>query len=70
MNTLSFQSFPLLFDYYKKYPEKVPLEFKNINETDLGAMMDYISGMTDNFAIRVAEKISPGIANIFKNRIS
>ena len=59
----------LLFDYFKKYPEKVPLEFKEINETHIGAMMDYISGMTDNFAIRVAEKISPGIANIFKNRI-
>ena len=46
------------------------MEYKAINESDQGAMMDYISGMTDNFAIRVAEKISPGISNVFKNRIS
>ena len=60
----------LLFNYYKKFPEKIPMEYKAINESDQGAMMDYISGMTDNFAIRVAENISPGISNVFKNRIS
>ena len=31
--------------------------------------MDYISGMTDRYAIRMAEKISPGSAKIFLDRM-
>ena len=29
---------------------------------------DYISGMTDRYAIRTAESIQPGIAEIFRSR--
>ena len=33
------------------------------------AVVDYVSGMTDLYAIRLSEKLSPGIAKIFSERL-
>ena len=42
-----------LFDYFVKRPEKLPEEYKVICEEDgiERAVMDYIAGMTDHFAV-------------------
>ena len=44
-------------------------QYRWISESDEQAVMDYISGMTDRYAIRMAEKISPGSAKIFLDRM-
>ena len=39
------------------------------SRTDDEAVVDYVSGMTDLYAIRIAEKLSPGIAKVFSERL-
>ncbi len=43
-----------IFDYYLKYPDKMPDDYQRIAEVDgqRRAAADYISGMTDKFAMR------------------
>jgi len=43
----------ILFDYYLKHPDKIPPEYHNWTQGNLQkAVTDYISGLTDNYAIR------------------
>ena len=58
----------LLFYHYDLNKDEIPKEYKVRSESEDQAVVDYISGMTDQFAIRAAEIISPGIANPFKDR--
>lgn len=51
----------LLYRYYSDNRSTIPVEY---GESDR-AVVDYIAGMTDLYAIRVAESIEPGIASIF-----
>ena len=42
-----------LYDYYTNNPEKLPFEYKAIIEAEgvCRAVVDYIAGMTDHFAV-------------------
>ena len=64
----------LLYDYYHESPGEIPPEYGAKDGTeDHGpedqGIVDYISGMTDRYALRIAEKIQPGIAKIFRSRL-
>ena len=64
----------LLYDYYHESPSEIPPEYgaedgsENQGPSDQG-IVDYISGMTDRYALRTAEKIHPGIAKTFQSRL-
>jgi len=51
----------LLFNYYLKNPESVPKQYSKINSDKRQAAVDYISGMTDQYAINTAEKMQKGV---------
>jgi dGTPase len=48
-----------LFNYYKNHPDKMPADFINIMETEgvERAVTDYISGMTDHYAMDLYENL-------------
>ncbi|MSQ32463.1 MAG: HD domain-containing protein, partial [Dehalococcoidia bacterium] len=52
----------LLFKYYMDYPNSIPEEFNIRGEPKQQTVVDYLSGMTDRYALRMAEKIAPGIS--------
>ncbi|MFL2762096.1 MAG: deoxyguanosinetriphosphate triphosphohydrolase [Dehalococcoidia bacterium] len=52
----------LLYDFFQKNPTQIPEGILSRSENKIHAISDYISGMTDHFAIRTAEKINPGIS--------
>ena len=49
----------LLYGYYDAQPDKMPSE----DGSDSRAVVDQIAGMTDLYAIRMAETIEPGVAH-------
>lgn len=51
----------LLYRYYDDNHDTIPVEYLDAER----AVVDYIAGMTDLYAIRVAERIEPGIGSIF-----
>ena len=59
----------LLHEHYHGNKHLIPEEYHTRSETFDDAVRDYISGMTDQYAIRVAESIAPGIARVFSGRI-
>jgi len=59
----------VLFDHFSVNGSEILDQYRWISESDEQAVMDYISGMTDRYAIRMAEKISPGSAKIFLDRM-
>lgn len=50
----------LLYDFFQKHPDQIPEDYLTRSEHKINAISDYISGMTDHFAMRTAEKIRPG----------
>lgn len=47
-----------MFDYFMKYPEKMPEEYlKDETESTCRHVCDYIAGMTDRYAIRLFEDL-------------
>ena len=48
-----------LFDYFENHPEKLPLDYLEIvsHESAGRAVCDYLSGMTDRFAIELYREI-------------
>ncbi len=59
----------LLFQYLHMNRDQIPKEYQVRSESTEQAVVDYISGMTDQYAIRVAESISPGVGRIFFDRV-
>ena len=51
----------LLYSYFKKNAEEIPPPYFSPGTDPERAAVDYVSGMTDRFAIRQAEKLQPGI---------
>jgi dGTPase len=49
----------LLFQHFLKYPEKLPQEYNCRSDSIERKVVDYIAGMTDNYALWLAEDISP-----------
>ena len=55
----------VLYEALDNNHDLIPNEFLEIGETIDHAIVDYISGMTDGFAIRTAESLSPGAGQVF-----
>ena len=58
-----------LYGYFGKRHDEVPPEYAQRSRSPEEAVVDYVSGMTDLYAIRLAEKLSPGIAKTFSERL-
>ena len=58
-----------LHGYFSELNDKIPPEYAQRSRSPEEAVVDYVSGMTDNYAIRLAEKLSPGIAKTFSERL-
>ena len=58
-----------LCGYYAENRDKIPEEYRPTGGSEYQSVVDYIAGMTDHYAIRVSEKIEPGIAEIFRTRL-
>lgn len=59
-----------LYKHFKDHPGSVPLEYRKNGDSVERSVLDYIAGMTDQFAINVAEDARPGISgNVFAGRI-
>jgi dGTPase len=52
----------LLYRHLHENPEQIPKEYRNTDRP----VVDYIAGMTDHFAMHVAEDIQPDIAAVFR----
>ena len=52
----------LLYGHFKRNREQIPPEYGE----DGRAVVDYVAGMTDHYAIRTAEDIEPGISRVLK----
>ncbi|MDA1189468.1 MAG: deoxyguanosinetriphosphate triphosphohydrolase, partial [Chloroflexi bacterium] len=52
----------LLYEHYLSHTEEVPDEYRQAHGADQPTVVDYVSGMTDHYAMRAAEALSPGIA--------
>ncbi len=53
----------VLFNHYFDNHDQIPAEYRAIAESDERAIVDYLSGMTDHYAIRKAEILKPGISD-------
>ena len=58
-----------LYGYFSERHNEVPPEYAQRSRSPEEAVVDYVSGMTDLYAIRLAEKLSPGIAKTFSERL-
>ena len=61
--------FRLLYHYFNEVRGEIPAEYAARSRSEDQAVADYISGMTDRFALRMAEAVQPGIAEIFRERL-
>jgi dGTPase len=48
----------LLYQFFKEHEEKMPPEYQLSSEETERRVVDYIAGMTDQYALRVAEELS------------
>jgi dGTPase len=48
----------LLYSYFLKHEEKLPMEFRTLSNDIERRVTDYIAGMTDQYALKVAEQIA------------
>ena len=59
-----------LYTYLTRHPEEIPQTYRQREESPERMAVDYLSGMTDNFAVQTAEAVRPGISNgVFVGRI-
>jgi len=47
----------LLYSYFLKHEDELPPEFASLDDTGERKVVDYIAGMTDQYALRLAEEI-------------
>jgi dGTPase len=48
----------LLYKYFVEHQEKLPLEYRAYSDEPERRVVDYIAGMTDQYALRMAEELS------------
>lgn len=58
-----------LYSHFISNPEEVPPPYFGPNIAPEQAAVDYLSGMTDHYAIRVAERVKPGVSRDLFNRV-
>ena len=51
-----------LHHHFLRNPEEVPPPYFAPGEDPERAAVDYLAGMTDHYAIRVAERLKPGVS--------
>ena len=59
----------LLYDHFSEARHEIPEEYALRSRSELEEVADYISGMTDRYALRMAERIQPGVSKIFAERL-
>lgn len=59
----------LLYDYFSEARHEIPKEYALRSRSQAEEVCDYVSGMTDRYALRTAERIQPGISRIFSERL-
>ena len=68
-STLAREIMEMLHGYLTENPDQIP-DIYFLHEESVGqAVIDYLSGMTDYYAIRLAESIKPGISKGLSFRI-
>jgi dGTPase len=55
----------LLYRYFAEHPGRVPPDYSVRGEEPHQVALDYVSGMTDSYALRVADAIEPGVTHGF-----
>ena len=58
-----------LYGYLVDHPEEIPNDYFSDEETADKATVDYLSGMTDYFALRMSERLKPGISGDIFERL-
>jgi len=48
----------LLYDYFTKHVDRLPAEYSVCSDEVERRVVDYIAGMTDQYALRLAEELS------------
>jgi dGTPase len=46
-----------LYEYFNKHEDKLPAEFRSYADETARRVVDYVSGMTDQYALRLAEEL-------------
>ncbi len=60
----------VLLEHYREHPEELPASQRSVSGSDGQAAVDYVCGMTDNYALTIAERIKPGMSEgVFQGRI-
>jgi dGTPase len=59
----------LLYDYFSKERDEIPKEYAMRSKSESEEVADFVSGMTDRYALRTAEHIQPGVSKIFSERL-
>ena len=60
----------VLFEHFNRQPDNIPNRLRELSESTERAAADFVCGMTDNFALNMAEQIGPGLSgDVFKGRI-
>jgi len=54
----------LLYEFLNLHLDSIPKEYTSWNIDKDSVIVDFIAGMTDNYAIQFAERIQPGIAKL------
>jgi len=53
----------LLYSYLLTHEDRLPREFASLPDSEERKVIDYIAGMTDQYALRLAEEISQGLVH-------
>ena len=53
----------LLYSHFLKHEDRLPGEFTSLPDNKERKVIDYIAGMTDQYALRLAEEISQGLTH-------
>ena len=59
----------LLYSHFDNNRHEIPPEYGRRSRSEDEAVVDFISGMTDHYALRVAESIEPGITLPFTSQL-
>ncbi len=60
----------VLFEHFTRHPDLIPSWLRELSGSDQRAAADYVCGMTDNFALMMAEQVKPGLSDgVFQGRI-
>jgi dGTPase len=60
----------VLFEHFNRNPDEIPSWLRELSGSTERAAADYVCGMTDNYALRLAEQVRPGLSDgVFQGRI-